>query len=148
MNPLLSPIRWIRNHPEIWGWIALASFTLVVLYIGILILAVIRMSPDYFSSPTPAPGTFRYRYPALRLIAKTVKTILGLALLIAGIAMLVLPGQGLVTIAVAISFLQFPGKRKLLAVIVRRGGVINTLNGIRRRAGKEPLLPPQGPLHR
>jgi drug/metabolite transporter (DMT)-like permease len=143
MNSLLFPIRWIRNHPEIWGWIALASLCLVVIYAGILILAVIRMSPDYFSAPAPAPGTLRQRYPVLRLIAKTLKTILGLALLTAGIAMLILPGQGLVTVAVAITFLEFPGKRRLLTAIVRRGGVMSTLNGIRRRAGKEPLLPPE-----
>jgi uncharacterized membrane protein len=142
MSPLLSPIRWIRNHPEIWGWIALVSISLVVIYAGILILAVIKMSPDYFSSPTPAPGTLRQRFPVLSLMFKTLKTILGLALLAAGIAMLVLPGQGLVTIAVAISFLEFPGKRRLMATIVRRGTVMNTLNGIRRRAGKEPLLSP------
>jgi hypothetical protein len=144
MSSLLSPIRWIRNHPEVWGWIALISFSLVVIYAGVLILAVIRMSPDYFSAPSPAPGTFRQRFPIFRLIVKILKTFLGLVLLIAGIAMLILPGQGLLTIAVAISFLEFPGKRKLLSAIVRRGGVMNTLNTIRRKAGKEPLLSPEG----
>ena len=142
MNSLLSPIRWVRNHPETWGWLVLASFTLVVIYAGIVFLAVIRMSPDYFSAPSPAPGSFRHRYPVIRLILKILKTIVGLALLAAGIAMLVLPGQGLVTIAAAVSFLEFPGKRKLLIAIVSRGGVMKSVNGIRRRAGKEPLLPP------
>jgi hypothetical protein len=143
MNPLLSPIRWIRDHPETWGWFILASFVLVVVYAGAVFLAVIRMSPDYFSAPNPAPGTFRQRYPLLRMTLKIFKTVVGLVLLTAGIAMLVLPGQGLVTIAVAISFLEFPGKKRLMASVVSRGGIMNTLNRIRRRAGKKPLLPPE-----
>ena len=142
MKIFLSFIRWIRTHPEISGWIFFGSIGLVIIYAGILIIAVIRMSPDYFSASTPAPGTFRQRHPVIRLVVRTFKTILGLGLLAAGIAMLVLPGQGLMTIAVAISFLEFPGKRGLLEAIVSRGGIMRVLNKIRRRAGKDLLLAP------
>jgi hypothetical protein len=142
METLFSFIRWIRTNPEVGGWIALGSICLVVIYAGIMVIAIIRMSPDYFSSGSPAPGTLRQRKPVLRLSLKIFKTFLGLALLVTGTAMLVLPGQGLMTIAIAISFMEFPGKRRLLVTIVNRGEIINALNNIRRKAGKEPLQAP------
>jgi drug/metabolite transporter (DMT)-like permease len=142
MDSFLFLIQWIRIHPEAGGMIALGSLGLVVIYAGILVVAVTRMSPDYFSSPTPAPGTLRYCHPVLSLALKTFKTILGVALLLAGVAMIVLPGQGLLTIVIAIGFLEFPGKRRLMTAIVRHDRIMNALNRIRHRAGKEPLLAP------
>jgi len=142
MDNFLFLVRWIRTHPEAGGMIALGSLCLMVVYAGILVVAVTRMSPDYFSSLTPAPGTLRYRHPVLSLAMKTFKTILGIALFAAGVAMIVLPGQGLLTIVIAIGLLEFPGKRRLMTAIVCRGGIMKALNGIRHRAGKVPLLAP------
>jgi hypothetical protein len=142
MPSLLSLFGWIRSHPETGGWIALGSIGLAALYGGILLAAVTRMSPDYFTCPAPPPGTLRRRHPILLLAARGFKTLLGVVMLMAGIAMLVLPGQGLVTIAIAITFLEFPGKRKLLAAIACREGVMRALNAIRRKAGRDPFADP------
>lgn len=143
MEALISILRWIRTNPEVGGWIALGSISLVVIYAGIMTIAVIRMNPDYFSAARPTPGTLRQRRPILRLTVKIFKTLLGSVLLVAGIAMIVLPGQGLVTIAIAISFMEFPGKRRLLVAIVSRGEIMKALNKIRCKAGKDALLTPE-----
>lgn len=144
MDAFLSPVRWIREHPETWGQIALASIGAAVIYAGILLVAVVAMRPDYFSAPNPPPESIRGRFPLLSLAVKGLKTAIGLLLLVAGAGMLVLPGQGLATIVIAITFLEFPGKKKLLSLLIFRGGAIRAMNRIRERAGREPLREPGG----
>ena len=77
---------------------------------------------------------------------RLAKNGLGVVLLAAGIAMLVLPGQGLLTLVVALILLDFPGKRRLQRRIVYAPRVLAALNALRRRAGREPLEPE--PPHR
>lgn len=147
MDSFPSLMGWIRSNPQMWGWIALGSLGLALVYAAIIRVALTRMNPDYFSAPSPAPGTLRRRHPLLILVVKVFKTAVGLALLSAGIGMLLLPGQGLLTIAIGITFLEFPGKRRLLSALVFRGRIKNILNRIREKSGKEPFLEPgkEGP---
>jgi hypothetical protein len=42
------------------------------------------------------------------------KNVFGVIVLIAGIVMLVFPGQGLITIFLGLALINFPGKRKLI----------------------------------
>jgi len=67
------------------------------------------------------------------------KNILGLVLVAAGVVMLFLPGQGLLTIFLGIVLMNFPGKYRLERYIVSRGPVLRGVNWIRRRAGVEEL---------
>ena len=64
-------------------------------------------------------------------------------LVLMGLAMLVLPGQGVLTLLIGISLLDFPGKRKLEKKIVRAPTVHRAIDAIRRRAGQPPLLLPE-----
>jgi hypothetical protein len=64
---------------------------------------------------------------------------MGVVLLLAGILMLVLPGQGLFTMFVGIMMMNFPGKYKLERWVVARGPVLKSINWMRKRAGHEPL---------
>jgi hypothetical protein len=58
--------------------------------------------------------------------------------------LLVLPGQGALTILVGLSQTNFPGKYKLLQRIVRQESVYKSLNKIRGFAKKPPFeIPPQ-----
>ena len=50
------------------------------------------------------------RYPVLRPLLLIAKNLLGFVLIVAGIAMLVLPGQGLLTIVVGVVLMNFPGR--------------------------------------
>ena len=60
-------------------------------------------------------------------------------LLVAGILMLVLPGQGILTILAALALLDFPGKRKMEMRILHRPAILKSVNWLRKRAGREPL---------
>ncbi|WP_290538524.1 S-methyl-5-thioribose-1-phosphate isomerase [Alcanivorax sp.] len=65
-------------------------------------------------------------------------------LLVAGILMLVLPGQGLLTILIALMASTFPGKYRLERAIMRRPGVFRAANWIRRKYDRTPLKHPDG----
>lgn len=77
---------------------------------------------------------------SLSIFIKLIKIIIGVILLLCGIAMLVLPGQGLLTILVGLSLIPFPGKDKLELSILSKKSVRYSLNWIRRKANKEPFI--------
>ncbi|GAC36330.1 hypothetical protein GPSY_0692 [Paraglaciecola psychrophila 170] len=54
--------------------------------------------------------------------------------------MLVLPGQGLITMLIGLSLLPFPGKDKMEQNILSRKSVRTTLNWIRVKAKKPPFI--------
>ena len=78
----------------------------------------------------------------LRIASRAIKNLLGAALVLIGIAMLVLPGQGALTILAGVFLLEFPGKRRLELRIVRQRPVHLTINWIRARVGRPPLVLP------
>jgi hypothetical protein len=68
------------------------------------------------------------------------KSLLGYVFIAAGVLMLVLPGQGMLTILVGIILVDFPGKYRLERWIVTRRPVLRFINRLRRRAGRAPLV--------
>lgn len=73
-------------------------------------------------------------------VANIAKILIGVFLLLCGIAMLVLPGQGLLTILIGLSLIPFPGKHKLEQTILSRKSVRSSLNWIRTKAKKAPFV--------
>ena len=67
------------------------------------------------------------------------KNLLGSVLMVAGVAMLVLPGQGVLTILVGFLLVDFPGKYPLERWLVSRRAIGAPLNWLRSRAGRAPL---------
>jgi len=57
-----------------------------------------------------------------------------------GLFMLVLPGQGILTILAGLVLLDFPGKFLFLRWLVRKEKVLKSLNWIRKKGKKEPFL--------
>jgi hypothetical protein len=58
--------------------------------------------------------------------------------------LLLLPGQGILTLLIGISLLDFPGKRQLEKRIARERHVLKAINWIRAKAGRPPLEVPPG----
>ena len=61
------------------------------------------------------------------------------ALVVAGVAMCVLPGPGTVTILVGLGLVDFPGKYALQKKLVGKPAILEALNAERARGGVEPL---------
>ena len=115
----------------------------VVTFVGSLVAVpwlIGRMRADYFLTHWQVVQARHRRHPALALTVFLARNALGLLLVAAGLAMLFLPGQGLLTVLIGVSVMDFPGKRGLLQRLVRGPKVQGALNWIRRKRGKEPFV--------
>ncbi len=138
MDRVLS---WADAHQWLLFWIGLGS---VVFFVGALLAVpylVGRLPIDYFRRYAAYRRKRWIRHPVLRPVFIAAKNAFGAVLLLAGIAMLVLPGQGILTVLAGLMFLDFPGRDRLVLRIVRFSSVWKGLNWLRRRAGKRDLEP-------
>ncbi|MBC7772410.1 MAG: hypothetical protein H7210_07945 [Pyrinomonadaceae bacterium] len=120
-------LEWLKQHP---GLVVSGGISAVLFVAGILLMPrmVARLPEDFFSR--------KDRKPPLWL------NILGWLLIVAGVAMMILPGPGAVAILAGIVFADFPGKRRFLSWFLARGKVFQGLNSIRAKRGKPPLQKP------
>jgi hypothetical protein len=116
--------------------------------VGSLILVpvlVVRIPADYFRPSRRPSESWTGRHPVQARALVAAKNLLGVLLVLAGIAMLVLPGQGILTILIGISITSFPGKRALERKVIGMPAVLKTINRLRARRGRPPLeLPARG----
>lgn len=126
--------------PWFW-WLAAISAVMVVLGTLLLPFVIIRMPADYFLRDE-SPSRWSHDHPAARLAIRVGRNVLGVALVLAGIIMLVTPGQGLLTILAGLWLVDLPRKREIERRIVAMPLVLKTLNLIRRKARKPPLAAP------
>jgi hypothetical protein len=73
------------------------------------------------------------------LLSIIIKNILGYALIIGGILMLVLPGQGLFTIMIGLMLSNYPGKYFIEKRFIAIPSVLKTINWLRKKSDKPPL---------
>jgi len=136
---------WERFFAGNAGWLVGLGVTSVVMFVGSLVLIpilVIRMRADYFVADRDERAAFAGRHPVLRWSLLVLKNALGVVLLGLGAAMLVGPGQGVLTILLSISLLNFPGKRRLEIRLLRLPGLLPAINRLRHRAGRGPVRLP------
>jgi hypothetical protein len=117
-------------------WMLIGSIAVLVLGLVLVPVVVKRLPADYFVHHHPHRP--REGKP-VRFVLYWMSNLLGALLVLAGVLMLVLPGQGVLTILAGLSLLDFPGKRALQLRLVRIPQIQRTVDGIRRRAGKPPL---------
>lgn len=116
--------------------VGLASIASIAMFVGTIVAIpwlVRRMPEDHFVSPPPQRS----------LPVKVGRNVVGFALIAAGTAMLVLPGQGILTILIGLSVLDLPVKHRVLRFVLLRPKVEQALQAMRRRAGKPPLVFPK-----
>lgn len=131
---------WITiDETTVWY---LAAFS-IVSFIATLLLVpflVVRIPEDYFAEKKRHRWEpWAHEHPLIRWSLLIAKNMLGYLFIILGIAMLVLPGQGILTILIGIMFINFPGKYRLERWTVTRPPVLRAINSLRRNAGRQPL---------
>ena len=120
-------------------WFAVSS---VFMFVGTLIaipIILMRLPADYFDIRIPRPW-MEDRHPVLRVMGHVVKNLVGAVFLFAGVLMLILPGQVVLTILIGLSLVEFPGKRRLEAKIVGQPALLGTINSMRAKFDKPPLI--------
>ena len=123
----------------------LAALSLAMLVVSPLVLAVVVtwLPADYFVTGEPPLGSLANRHPAVRVAFHLGKNVAGVLLVLAGLVMLVTPGQGVLTLLAGVMLLDVPGKRAIELKIVRNPRVFRAINKLRARAHHPPLeLPP------
>ncbi len=113
----------------------------VVFFIGSLIaipFILVRLPTDFFDTRVPRPWMENH-HPVLRLLGHLAKNVVGAIFLFAGFLMLFLPGQGILTMLIGVTMLDFPGKRRMEAKMIGRPAVLSTINNMRQKFGKPPL---------
>jgi len=112
---------WIQANEAVVWWVAAVSAVFFLFSLIAAPMVAVKIPPDYF-----------------RL--KVVKNIMGYVFIGTGLLMLVLPGQGVLTILIGFILADFAGKDRMVNWLIRRGSVIKSINWLRKRGGAKPLV--------
>lgn len=130
---------WFSDQETLYWWVGIFS---LLTFVGSLLLVpvlIVRIPEDYFVKDRRLFDQQARRHPVVRIVGLVLKNILGLLLLLAGVAMLALPGQGLLTILLGLMLINFPGKHALVRRLLSQPQVLRVINKIRARADHPPL---------
>ena len=146
MGPHMEWIRsladWCAANAGLLWLIFAVSLALMLLTPLMVAWLIIKLPADYFVAERHGPIQSLERLPILRVLIAIAKNLLGIVLLVAGIVMLFTPGQGLLTIVVALILIDFPGKYRLERWIITRPQVWRSVHWLRTRAGRPSLQRP------
>jgi hypothetical protein len=129
-------LEWADAHKSWFAWLAVISAVTLAASALLIPWLVAKLPADYFARDKH-PAAWANAHPLLRILLLAGKNLLGLVLILLGTLMLVLPGQGVLTIVAGIALVDFPGRHRLVQWIVARDPVMNALNWVRRRT-KQP----------
>jgi hypothetical protein len=127
-----SLVDWLAKPSVEWG---LGMFS--VLAVGASLLLVPRflasLPADYLRAEWHAP-------PKSALL-RVGQNLLGVVLILLGVAMLLLPGQGILTLLVGVLLVDIPGKHRLGTRLLSRPKVLAVVNKLRAHRSAPPLAP-------
>jgi hypothetical protein len=138
---------WVAELPARVGallskgglWVGIGiSAGLAVGSIALVVVVVINWRADHFrhwppgASPPGAP-----EHP----LATVAKNMAGVVLVLLGLVMALpgIPGQGILTMIVGITLIDFPGKRGLERRLIGRPRILRSINRLRTRFHRAPL---------
>ena len=139
MNLVNSFIQWFADHPEVLIGMGISSIFIFLISILGISWFIAQIPEDYFLRSKRQPSKWREQKPVLRFVVMFGKNLIGLSLIIGGLLMLVLPGQGLLTIVTGLLLVNYPGKYKLEQKLSSMPSIFRALNWIRLKANKPPL---------
>jgi len=140
----LAIFDWMKEHDTLLWWLGIGSAVLFVATLFAVPWMVTKIPADYFVRKKRPESALKQRHPALKVVLAVGRNLLGLIILLAGIAMILLPGQGVITIMVGLMLIDFPGKFRFERWLVRKESVQKAVNWLRKRAKAPPLeVPPK-----
>lgn len=126
----------LRPLIEVLTLVSMVTFVISIICIPLL---VARLPRDYFQRAARRGTTTPRRVTSGYLFLLVFRNIAGMALLLAGVAMLFLPGQGIITMIIGLVIMQVPFKRKLIYRMTRPLSVRHGLDWLRTRMKREPF---------
>ena len=137
-------LEWIHIHKIAFWWIGILSIATFVGTLIIIPILIVRIPADYFKrKEQKQKSCYKNQCAAICFIGLVFKNLFGAVFVLAGLAMLFLPGQGFITILIGIMMLNFPGKFALQLRIVQKPTVLRAINWIRTKADRPALEVPK-----
>jgi hypothetical protein len=123
------------------GLAFLVTMAASLIVLGIVGIVFIKMPAGYFCDSTPRhfrAGSRSWVYWTVRII----KNIVGVAVILLGAMMALpgVPGPGLLIALLGVMLIDFAAMRRLERWLLRRPGVLSTINRMRQQYGKPPLF--------
>lgn len=141
--PLHQIFTWMKENAALTWWLGAISLAMFVAGMILVPILIVRLPDDFFLRREPSPGSFSDQHPIVRLLIRAGLNLAGVVLVLAGVAMLFLPGQGLLAILLGVSLLEFPGKRRVELFIVSQPTVLGAINWMRQKGGRPTLRLPE-----
>lgn len=139
---MLYLFEFLQDHKTIVTTVSVISLIFFAASLILLPVIISRLPDDYFVSETRLKIGEKASTSVVERLFIILKNILGGVLILAGIVMIVLPGQGLLTILIGFSLTNFPGKYKFERWLISKPSIFRTLNWIRHKAGRNSLQLP------
>ena len=133
--------QWWQDHGTA---LTILSLTLSVGGLAVIGLLIVMLPADYFVRP--ARPLMAGWLAAIHILLIVIKNLFGLIMVGLGLVMSIplVPGPGLLTVLLGLSIMNFPGKKRFEASLLKIPRLLSGINTIRNRFGKPPLiLPPE-----
>jgi hypothetical protein len=134
LNSLLEIFEAYRSLIIWFGSISLFIFLFSLLTIKWLVALI---PEDYFINKRVSK--IRSINPLLWYIFLIIKNIIGYSLILGGVMMLVLPGQGIFTIIIGLMLSNYPGKYSIERRFIAIPSILKSINWLRRKSNKPPI---------
>jgi len=134
---------WAKSNETLLWCLGAGSVALFLLTPVAVAWAIVRLPEDHFVNKRRQPLESWQDRPVLRGTLLVAKNFLGSVLLVAGVLMLLMPGQGLLTIVAGLILLNFPGKFRLERRLATQRHVWKSINWLRKRFGRPALERPK-----
>lgn len=136
----MNMFMWIQAHSTLLltglGVLGVVTFVLSLIALPIV---VAKLPEDYFVGERKRVLPWRGSHPVRDTLLVVGRNVLGVALVAGGMAMLFLPGQGLLTIAIGLLMIDLPRKRAFEAWVLSWRPIHKGIDWLRRKANKPAL---------
>ena len=123
---------FLSDYKIYFVWLGSLSFIIFIFSLLTIKWLVALIPSDYFIKKNNSE--FRSNYPIFWLVSIIIKNLVGYTLIIGGILMLVLPGQGLFTIFVGLMLSNYPGKFYIERKFIAIPSVLSAINWLRKKS--------------
>lgn len=131
---------FIDDHEKLLLWLSIISVISFIASILLIPWIVTRIPSDYFTHPKRQKYLWCHQPKIIRFVLIFLKNVLGVILVLGGIALLLLPGQGILTILIGLLIMDFPYKYKIEIWMIKHPFVLRSINKLRAKVKQRPLV--------
>ncbi len=133
-NSLIEIFNVYKNLILWFGSISLFVFLISLLSLKWLVSLI---PEDYFINKKDSK--IKTNNILIWYIVLILKNLIGYSLILGGIMMLVLPGQGLFTIIIGLMMSNYPGKYSIEKKLIAIPTILKSINWLRNKSNKPPI---------